>query len=274
MSNVMRGKRYAIDAERLLHDKEIYDLSYIGRIGTDQLNSQLKEGKLNYSAFNALEENGFDIRNYWIKDSSINTVQINEGLLYQMIDSTAKYKKLAYKLDGFMNMRLFKPLKSYMEFCDSINTSYLTFCDDEDYRSYFEKIEKEQFKAKTSIKPQEKPKAFIKNSSDIDEKPKDNSLLNSFIGFLSQPIRWHFKDYGDDLGGITSCLARIDDFETTQTLGNYVKKHRRYFMDDYKSAIMAEWIEKQWHIRIYRPTYTEHLLHPKLTQMLYQDIYR
>ena len=42
LSKAFRGKRYAIDAERLLNDTDVYYLSYVGKISTEVLKSQLK----------------------------------------------------------------------------------------------------------------------------------------------------------------------------------------------------------------------------------------
>ena len=169
-----RGKRYAIDSKRLLEDTDIFYLAYKGHIPTESLKVQLRDGRLTYDNFHALKEGGFNIEDYWLKDSCINTIEIDEALFYNLIDSVKKYKKLANRIEGFMNVRLYKPLKGYIEFCDKINISYLTLCNDEDYLEYLDDLEKKRdavnivstinIPKQEECSIEEKPKAYIKEN--------------------------------------------------------------------------------------------------------------
>lgn len=266
-----RGKRYAIDAERLLSDTDVYYLSYIGKISTEVIKSQLKDNKLTYMVFKALEDNGFNIRDYWVIDSEINTVKVDENLLYTSLESVAKYKKLAYKLDGFMAVRQFKPLKSYLEFCDSINVSYLTYCDDEDYLLYLDELEKKQFRGK-----EEKPKAYIKAQMKPEQKDKCGEC--KLMQILQNSITWHEKDYGDDLKGIITTFASLNNGCTNSanmsSVKMFWKKYRTYLREDFQMAWLVNWIERHFNVSISKPSYANGLLSPQLWMLMDEKFIR
>lgn len=274
MGNEMRGKRYEIDTEKLLADTDIFYLSYVGKIGTEQLKAQLKENKLNYGAFHALENAGFDIRKYWVINGKNNTIQIKEDALYTLLQKS-KYKKLAWKLDGFMNIRLFKSLYSYMEFCDRANLSYSTFLDDEDYKEYLEKIEASRLvQAEETIgKPEqnvsEKPKAYIKQPSsnlskleDIEsrldriEKKLDNSIR------MNELFRIGWSNYGDDLPSIVSILAHRYDTASSSSQKMF-SKYKDELQNDVVNAILAHWLAETYEISVRIPSQAENILAPR-----------
>lgn len=265
-----RGKRYAINAEKLLNDTDIYYLAYVGKLSTELINNQLKENYFSALVFKTLEEKGFNIRDYWVIESEKNTIKVDESLLYEAIDSIAKYKKLAYKLKDFMNVRMYKPLKSYIEFCDAINTSYLTFCDDEDYLLYLDELEKKQLSLKEEKREvnhneeskEEKPKAYIKNQRRIEEHGSDDKLTQ----LLSSPIKWNEKKYGNDLKSITSLLARVDSYNGTNksSLEYMYRKYSLELTEDFRNALMVRWIEQQFDVHISKPTYISYILNPMM----------
>ena len=272
LSKAFRGKRYAIDAERLLNDTDVYYLSYVGKISTEVLKSQLKDNKLTYVVFKALEDNGFKIRDYWIIDSGQNTVKVDENLLYAALDSVAKYKKLAYKLNGFMAVRQYKPLESYLEFCDTLNISYLTYCDDEDYLLYLDELEKKQFREKEVHT--EKPKAYIKGQIKPEPKsePRDKCEECKLMQILERSITWHEKDYGDDLRGLITTFASINNgcFNSANmsSVKMYWNKYRKYLLEDLQMAWLTSWVERQFNISIWKPAYANGLLSPQILVLM------
>lgn len=239
-----RGKRYAIDSKRLLEDTDIFYLAYKGHIPTESLKVQLRDGRLTYDNYHALKEGGFNIEDYWLKDSCINTIEIDEALFYNLIDSVKKYKKLANRIEGFMNVRLYKPLKGYIEFCDKINISYLTLCNDEDYLEYLDDLEKKReavnivstinIPEQEECPIEEKPKAYIKEnvktnvSSELKAIRQELDEIKKYQAILSS----EWSEYGDAERSVMACLtnARSKTGELTEyrlevLARNYDKLH-------------------------------------------------
>ena len=249
----IRGKRYAIDAEKLLKDTDVYFLAYKGRLSTDSLKSQLKEGKLNYSHFHALKDAGFNIEDYWIKDSPINTVQVDDKLLYSLLEDFKKYKKLANSIEGFMSVKLYKPLKGYMEFCDSINCSYTKLCNDEDYLLWFDELEKKQYKgiidppspiSKEIIEPADnKPKAYIKEKPNVPAELASIRSELSAIKNCGSILFSEWSDYGKDERSIISCFSVSPANSRTHEMSDYglevLAKHYKQLYHDLLKAIVV-----------------------------------
>lgn len=255
----MRGKRYAIDTDSLLKDTDVFYLSYVGKIETERIKTQLKQNRLNYSMFHALKDNGFPIEKYWVKDSEINTVQVKDDLLTDLLKQTAKYRKLANMIPDFMNVRLFKPLNGYMKFCDSINVSYLTFCDDEDYKEYLGNKEIDSFRQKESEEQAkentksitDKPKAFIK------ERSKEISVVPVL------QVHWNEEKYGDDLRSLVGTLSRSYLYDRISD-SSLFKKYNSYLCEDVEMAFYTRFITKNTGAMFYNtPTYASYLTEPK-----------
>ncbi len=269
----IRGKRYAIDAEKLLKDTDVYFLAYKGRLSTDSLKSQLKEGKLNYSHFHALKDAGFNIEDYWIKDSPINTVQVDDKLLYSLLEDFKKYKKLANSIEGFMSVKLYKPLKGYMEFCDSINCSYTKLCNDEDYLIWFDELEKKQYKgiadppspistSKETKTADNKPKAYIKNPLYIHNQQRLDEI-NEKLDYLTQKsfnpfLNMNWSDYGDDYNSIIGIL--IHDGEMSESSFEMLVKHIDKLEHDLQLTICNDLIRELYPgLRVVTPTIGQHI---------------
>ena len=166
-----------------------------------------------------------------------------------------------------MNVKLFKPLKGYLEFCDSINLSYLTLCDDEDYLIYLEELEKKQFRElpkKENPKEshtEEKPKAFIKENAKTNipaELASIRSEITAIKNFHSILVS-EWSDYGEDERSIAQYLSMSPySWKHGEMNVNGLKalsKHYSELKHDLYKAIIAKEIGYP-----YLPTIPERLL--------------
>ncbi len=250
----MRGKRYAIDSDKLLKETDVYYLANVGKISSELIKAQLKENKLSYYAFTALEDGGFDIRKYWIKDSNINTVRIKADELQVLLEQT-KYKKIARKLDGFLNIRQFKPLVSYMNFCDAAKLSYLTFINDDDYKDYLEKKESSQLSQEDyGIVHTDKPLAYIK------KRAKDISCIPAI------KVHWNEELYGDDYKCLVGVLSHTIDEQ--YSVHPIISKYATSLYEDMLTALYVSFVELSLGISINKPTYASYLTLPIIINVI------